>query len=246
MNFINAFRFLTIIPLPLKSPAREENIGRSLAYFPLVGLLIGLLLAGFDRALSLILPQPVVTGLVVASLAVLTGALHLDGFMDSMDGLFLSGGPQRRLEVMKDSRVGSFGVVGAVLLLLLKYLCLQNLPESSRPFALVLMPVLSRWCVVWPVSVFPPAKPQGLAQSFKLGATRGRAVIATLLALAVSMAVFRVQGVIIMAGLFIITMLAALFINRRLSGLTGDSYGAMIEAGDLSVLLLVIILTSPG
>lgn len=246
MSFFNAFRFLTIIPLPAKSQAKDEDIGRSLAYFPLVGLFLGLLLAGIDRALSFVLPVPVVTGLVIASLAVVTGALHLDGFIDSMDGLFLSGKPERRLEVMKDSRVGSFGVAGAFLLLLLKYLSLQNLPESSRLFGLILMPVLSRWCVVWSISLFPYARAEGLGRAFKSRATLVRAVIATLLALAVSFALFKLTGIIIMAGLWIITMFAALFISRRLSGLTGDSYGAIIELGDLVTLLLVLILKSPG
>lgn len=242
MSFFNAFRFLTIIPLPIKSPAKDENIGRSLAFFPLVGLFIGLLLAGIDRALSFILPPPVVTGLVIASLAVVTGALHLDGFIDSMDGLFIGGSPEKRLEVMKDSRVGSFGVAGAFLLLLLKFLSLENLPESSRLFSLMLMPALSRWCVVWPIFLFPSARPQGLGQAFKSRAFWSRVILATLFMLAISIVLFRFKGIIIMAGVWIITMLAALFINRRLSGLTGDSYGAIIELGDLAVLLILLVL----
>lgn len=245
MNFFNAFRFLTIIPLPIKAPGKVEDMGRSLVFFPLVGLFIGLLLAAIYWALSFILPLPVVTGLVIAALAVITGALHLDGFIDSMDGLFISGSPEKRLEVMKDSRAGSFGVAGAFLLLLLKFLSLENLPESSRLFSLILMPVLSRWCVVWPLSLFPYARPQGIGHAFKSQANWSRVIIATLLAAAISIAIFKLQGIIIMAGLWIITMLAALFINRRLSGLTGDSYGAIIELGDLSVLLLILILASP-
>lgn len=220
-------------------------MGRSLVFFPLVGLFIGLLLAAIYWALSFILPLPVVIGLVIAALAVITGALHLDGFIDSMDGLFIGGSPEKRLEVMKDSRAGSFGVVGAFLLLLLKFLSLENLPESSRLFSLILMPVLSRWCVLWPLSLFPYARPQGLGKAFKFQATWSRVIIATLLAAAISIAIFKLQGIIIMAGLWIIIMLAALFINRRLSGLTGDSYGAIIELGDLSVLLLILILASP-
>lgn len=245
MNFFNAFRFLTIIPLPIKAPGKVEDMGRSLIFFPLVGLFIGLLLAAIYWALSFILPLPVVTGLVITALAVITGALHLDGFIDSMDGLFISGSPEKRLEVMKDSRAGSFGVAGAFLLLLLKFLSLENLPESSRLFSLILMPALSRWCVVWPLSLFPYARPQGLGKTFKFQATWSRVIIATLLAAAISIAIFRFKGIIIMAGLWIIAMLAALFINRRLSGLTGDSYGAIIELGDLSVLLLILILASP-
>lgn len=245
MSFFNAFRFLTIIPIPVKTPASDEQMGRSLAFFPLVGLFIGLLLAAIYWALSFILPFPVITGLVITALIIITGALHLDGFIDSLDGLFISGSPEKRLEVMKDSRTGSFGVAGAFLLLLLKFLSLENLPESSRLFTLILMPVLSRWCVVWPLSLFPYARPQGLGKAFKFQATWSRVITATLLAAAISLAIFKLQGIIIMAGLWIITTLAALFISRRLSGLTGDSYGAIIELGDLSVLLLILILASP-
>ncbi len=242
MNFINAFRFLTIIPLPLRTSSKDTEIGQSLTFFPLVGLFIGLLLAGIYWTLSFILPIPVVTGLVIASLALVTGALHLDGLIDSLDGLFIGSSPEKRLEVMKDSRVGSFGVAGAFLLLLLKYLSLENLPESSRLFSIILMPVLSRWCAVWPIFLFPYARPQGLGQAFKSRATLSRILTATLLAMAISLAIFKFKGIIIMAGLWIVIMLAALFVNRRLSGLTGDSYGALIELGDLVVLILVLVL----
>lgn len=242
MSFFNAFRFLTIIPVPVKGPEKEDPIGHSLAYFPLVGLFIGLLLAGIDRSFSFILPHPVVTGFVIASLVTITGALHLDGFIDSMDGLFICGSSEKRLEVMKDSRAGSFGVAGAFLLLLIKYLSLENLPQSVQLFGLILMPALSRWCVVWPIIIFPSARPWGLGQSFKSRANWSRAIAATLFAMAIAIALFKLKGLIIMAGLWIISMLAALFINRRLSGLTGDSYGAIIEIGDLVSLLLVLII----
>lgn len=215
-------------------------MGRSITFFPLVGLFIGAILAGINWVLFLILPSPVVTGLLIASLVVITGALHLDGFMDSMDGLFIGGSAEKRLEVMKDSRVGSFGVAGAFLLLSLKYLSLENIPEPNRIFSLLIMPVLSRWCVVWPMVILPYARSQGLGYTFKSRATITRAIAATIITLAIAFAFFKISGIFIMTGLWLIIMLSALFIKNRISGLSGDSYGALIELGDLTVLILLL------
>lgn len=242
MSFFNAFRFLTIIPIPFKSSLKQEDFGRSLVFFPVAGLFIGLVLAGLDWTLSYIFSDAVVVGLVLVALAVITGALHLDGLIDSMDGLFVRGGPEKKLEVMKDSRAGSFGVVGAFLLLLLKYLSLATMPQPDRLYALMLFPALSRWCVAWAIFLFPYARLHGLGQSFKSASSWPRVIIATILALIISLVIFRFQGVLIMAGLWVLIMLAALFISRKLSGLTGDSYGALIELGDMAVLLFILIL----
>ena len=109
---------------------------------------------GIDRGLSLILPSVVVNALLIVVLIILTGALHLDGFIDTCDGL-AGDSPQRRLEIMSDSQVGAFGIVGVCGLLLLKYVALLSLPDTLRLAGLLLMPALSRWTMAYAIFAFP-------------------------------------------------------------------------------------------
>jgi len=120
LSFLAAFQFLTSIPLP----------GRR--YFPVVGLIIGLILAGLNWLLSLILPSAVVNALLIVVLVIITGALHLDGFVDTCDGIAGHKAVEDRWRVMHDSRAGAFGIVGVVLLLLVKYVSLFILMPAPQ------------------------------------------------------------------------------------------------------------------
>src|SRR5438067_1999685 len=108
---LTAVRFLTILPLSVRRPTRPHELGPAEAFFPFAGLLIGALLVGIDWLLSSIASGLVVDVLLVAAVAAVTGALHLDGVVDTFDGVFAPGGPARRLEIMRDPRAGSFGVI---------------------------------------------------------------------------------------------------------------------------------------
>ena len=115
-----ALQFLTVIPMRRHFTQRE--IGRSSVHFPIMGLGIGAALFGLDRLFDLFLPTALGSALLIVALVLLTGANHLDGFMDSCDGMVAGRSPQERLAIMRDSRVGSFGVVGVLCLLLVKYI----------------------------------------------------------------------------------------------------------------------------
>jgi len=130
LSFLAALRFLTVIPLPGRREVRQGEIGHSIVYFPVVGVIIGLVLAGLSWLLSLILPSMVVNALLLVALVVITGALHLDGFIDTCDGLGTHQTPEARWRIMSDSRVGGFGIIGAVLLLLVKYVSLNSVPGA--------------------------------------------------------------------------------------------------------------------
>ena len=123
-----AFQFLTIIPLPFGFRCEKEDLGRSTAFFPLVGLAIGGLLAGANWLISPWIARPLCDALLITLLALITGALHLDGLADVCDGLAARGGRERFLAVMKDSQVGAVGAVGLVLGLLLKWQALAAVP----------------------------------------------------------------------------------------------------------------------
>ncbi len=236
MNFLAALGFLTVLPVGRR--AGPAQLGRSLPYFPVVGLFLGLVLAGLDWLLGrAALPLGVVNALLIAALALLTGALHLDGLMDTCDGLGGMKTPQERWQVMKDSRVGAFGVLGLALVLLVKYAALGSLPRRS--YALALMPVLGRWAGALAIFAFPYAKPQGLGRAFKEQATASHFAVGTLIALAISLALFRGPGLIYLAATGVLALALGRFFRGRFSGLTGDCYGAIIEVSEVFALLLL-------
>jgi len=215
-----------------------------------VGLIIGLLLAGLNWLLGWFLPMAVVNVLLIVFLAVISGALHLDGLADTCDGIASGKTPEERWQVMRDSRVGSFGIVGVCCLLLVKYVSLNNVPQSLVMTSLVLMPVISRWAMVYAIFVYPYAKPSGLGKVFKQGVNWLKFVMATLIALAVAAALARLAGLaIILAiipGIWVIVVIMATYLKRKFSGLTGDTYGAINEVAEVGVLLLVCLLAQVG
>ena len=145
---LSALHFLTTIPLLPQRPYSHAEFGRAVGFFPLVGLLIGGILAGLNALLKLAFPPAVAAALTLTAWVALTGALHLDGLLDSLDGLLGGHDAATRLEIMKDERVGAFGFAGGVLLLLVKFAALNDLPAAQMLPALILAPVLPQKCVV--------------------------------------------------------------------------------------------------
>jgi len=238
LGFWAAFQFLTIFPTPLHHDADAKVFGESLAYFPLVGLILGAILFGLQYGLNLLLPAPVTNALVIMALVILTGAHHLDGLIDTCDGVFAGKTVKRRLAIMADTRIGTFGIAGAILVLLLKYASLSAVPMLP---ALLLMPTLSRWAMVVAIFTFPYAKSSGMGLAFKQGATWQRLAIATAIALVAAVVLLTWRGLVLMTALCAIIFGTAVYLNCRLRGLTGDTYGAINELAEVSVLLLLII-----
>ena len=240
MGFWAALQFLTIFPTPLRHEVSVKTCGQSLPYFPLVGLILGAILFGLHYGLSLILPSSVITALLIIALVILTGAHHLDGFIDTCDGVFVGKSKKKRLAIMSDTRVGAFGIVGVVLLLLLKYVSLLSVPLILP--ALLLMPTLSRWTMVTVISTFPYAKRSGMGLPFKQGATWQRLTVATVIALIIAIALLKWWGLALMGILWLIIFGIASSFRARLGGLTGDNYGAINELAEVLVLLLLILI----
>jgi adenosylcobinamide-GDP ribazoletransferase len=240
LELLAAIQFLTILPIRRNFTAGQ--IGRSTVCFPLVGITIGLLLLGLYYVLSLVLPAGPVNILLLAALVLISGGLHLDGLADTMDGMAGSRTPERRLEIMHDSRIGGIGAVGLVLFLIIEYVSLNNIPDRWMPFTLLLAPTVSRWAMVNSIFIFPYARDSGLGKAFKQGVRWWDLLLATLTTLFLAVVLFQIAGLIIMAGVWIIITLAALYFKRQLHGLTGDTYGAINEIAFIAVLLVINIL----
>jgi adenosylcobinamide-GDP ribazoletransferase len=240
LGFLAALQFLTILPIRRNFTVLE--IGRSSASFPLIGLLIGLFLAGISLLLDRILPSSVVNVILVAGLAICSGALHLDGLADTLDGIAGHRTPEQRLEIMRDSRIGGFGAIGVALFLIIEYVLLDSLTGSPRLFALILAPALSRWSMVDAIFAYPYARTDGLGKAYKDSVRWPQMTAATAVAIAVSILLFKISGLVIIAANWIIITLLANFLKNRLNGLTGDTYGAINEIATASVFLLVILM----
>lgn len=165
--FFIALQFLTRIKLVNQTDWSVEDFGKSVVAFPYVGLIIGLFLAILYGILSLFIPRlPLILIIVVAEF-LLTGGLHADGLMDTSDGLFSGREKERKLEIMKDSHVGSFGVVAFIFVTLLKWQLLAAIPSAEFiPMALIMMPLMSRWTMVFSIRAYPYARKEGMGAAF--------------------------------------------------------------------------------
>jgi adenosylcobinamide-GDP ribazoletransferase len=233
----SALQFLTRLPVP----AGDYRLEAGLVWFPVVGFLLGGILAAVDWALRSQEVSPlVISVVVVVLLLVLTGALHADGLMDTCDAVFAHATPERRLEIMRDPRVGAFGVVGLVCLVALKISAVEALSSPIRPQLLILAPGLGRWAIVMLATVFPYGRLEGLGAPLKAAATPRMLIVASVLP---------VVGCLALGPLGIacggVAALAAWslgrWLMRLLPGLTGDCYGAVCEV----VEALVWIIAAP-
>jgi adenosylcobinamide-GDP ribazoletransferase len=240
LGLLAALQFLTL--LPIKRNFNVKQIGNATVFFPVVGVLIGGLLVGLDRLLSLGLPPSVVNVLLVTVLALVSGGLHLDGLADTLDGVGGQHTPQERLAIMKDSRIGGFGAVGIALVLLIQYVTLNNIPASIKMYTLLLFPTLSRWAMVNAIFVYPYARPSGLGKAFKAGLMGLHYALDTVFALMVAVMLFKLGGLVIMAAAWLTADGTCLYLKSKLGGLTGDTYGAVNEFVSLAVLIAINIM----
>ncbi len=239
IGFLAALQFLTILPPLIRRQFTPKELGAAVGWFPGVGALVGLCLAIADPLLALVLPQTLRAGFVLAIWVLLTGALHLDGVLDTCDGLFGGWTPDKRLEILRDERIGAYALVGGILLMLLKFSALLSL--QPRWEALLLAPILGRWSMSLSIVVFPYARAQGLGREMKEHAGWQEAVFASGLALFVAWIVGQQLGLIALASAAVAMLLIAFYAMRTIQGLTGDIYGAINEVVELVVLVTVVI-----
>ncbi len=232
-----ALQFLTVMPPLVRRAPRTADLGRCEAFFPLVGLLLGASLAVVDQALTPFVASLVRDVALVAVLAVLTGALHLDGVVDTFDGLFTGATPERRLEVMRDPRAGSYGVVAVVLLVALKVAALGSLPPALRAPALIVAPCLGRWGIVLATGAFAYARPEGMGRDFKASVRPTHVIVAGAIALGAAGTMGGASGLFVWTGGSLVVLLAGQWIAGRLGGLSGDVYGAICEITEAGVLV---------
>lgn len=238
-GFLAAIGFLTVLPVH----GDEAQLKKAPSYFPLAGLLIGVLLIIADSIFSFALPSLPAAFLVVAFLCLLTGMMHLDGLADTADSLGAHT-PEDRLKVMKDLSTGVFGATALVLLLIGKIALLASLQGSFRLSILLLMPVIARWTMLALISTSAYVRRQGLGKVFTEGG-RGIALL-TNGSLIIGLSVFSL-GWYSLPLLFLIVAIPAFLSQafvRLFGGITGDTLGASCEISELMVLLTASTMAS--
>ncbi|QPJ65620.1 MAG: adenosylcobinamide-GDP ribazoletransferase [Candidatus Nitrohelix vancouverensis] len=234
MNFLSAIGFLTTLPVPNKA-FRED--GRQILYFPLVGLIIGVLLYAVDSIAAMILPHPLRAAVDVAFLTLISGGLHLDGLADCADGLFSHRDRERSLEIMKDSRIGVMGALALILCLLLKYASLISICGSAAAVWLIAAPAFARASLsVGLVTMSHARAEKGLGNYLY---QKGNYALLALcpLALVIPFADGIVEACVAIGGAILITSVTLGWFKSRLGGVTGDALGALSEILETFILV---------
>ena len=237
--FLIAFQFLTIIPLPVALRCDKDDLGRSTAFFPLVGGAIGALLAWADWLIFPWIARPLCDALLITLMTLMTGALHLDGLADVCDGLAARGGRERFLAVMKDSQVGAIGAVGLVLGLLLKWQALVAMPAEFKWQALLIFPALARFGQVLTMTGARHARQDGLGAAFVQGSGGWSLLSAFVMVAVAGFYLLGLTGIIALAAVCLLTVAGRTFFLRKLGGLTGDTIGCISELNEILALIVI-------
>ena len=272
-GFLLLLSFMTRIPMP-KTEYDEEKLGKSMKYFPVVGIIVGLILLFFcivftfifkNLTYSAVLPLMIIV--VILTDLITTGALHLDGLADTFDGIFSYRSKHKMLEIMKDSRLGSNGALALILYFLLKFVLLFSLTIESREAAIYVImtyPVVARFCSVVSCASSPYARGSGMGKTFVDNTKTCGLIVATVITLLYTVGMvfipfifftnyslsiqFIIQTILV---ILVIVALSALFayafsklIERKIGGITGDTLGALLEISSLVYIFLILVM--PG
>ncbi|MCU4576814.1 adenosylcobinamide-GDP ribazoletransferase [Acinetobacter courvalinii] len=235
-----ALQFLTVLPIELKTMPSAKQNGQAMLFYPLVGVLLGLILFAFAMLLAK-LPIILSAALILVLWIWLTGGLHLDGLADTADawvGGF--GDPERTLNIMKDPACGPIGVLSLVVLCLLKFVALYVLLEQHMAAFLIVLPMLGRSVPLFLFLTTPYIRAQGLGRSITDFMPKKRLWMVFVITIAL-LCMFKWLGLIVLlVFLVMLFYIRSLFI-KRIGGITGDTVGAAIELAETAVLLSTVI-----
>jgi adenosylcobinamide-GDP ribazoletransferase len=242
-----ALKFLTVFPVPHRLAGGLKELRRSVYFFSLVGLLIGILAAIVDRLLAQVLPELISAVLVVLVLLVASGGLHFDGLLDTADGLFSARPQERMLEIMRDSRTGSMGVVAGISVFALKVSCIASLPADHKWQVILLMPLCGRASLVGAMALGPYARSGGgLGTAFAAPPKTAVLIAALVVGAVASLLLGLLTGLLITAAATLATFCLSRYIRKKISGWTGDTLGATCEAVELVPPLVFCALAKGG
>jgi adenosylcobinamide-GDP ribazoletransferase len=233
-NLISALQFITILPL---GKTESFDPPKMVPYFPLVGILLGLMVALFDSVVLRMWPPPVVALLDVMLLAVLTAAFHIDGLGDTADGLLGPRSRDKALEIMKDSRIGTMGLVAILFGLALKWGGLANL-NAHRSILLIIIPAYARTTILFGMRYLPYGRPDGTGKPFFSEKISLKHFWGLILPIGLSL-LLGFKAIWLNLAFVIILAMILLFYKKRMGCITGDMLGAMVEITEAGLFLMI-------
>lgn len=242
-SLILMLQFFTRLPINLEIKMEKDIISKGIYYFPVIGMLIGLI-SYFVYFLLSYVNLDVASFFAVLALVLVTGGLHIDGLSDTFDGFFSGRSKERVLEIMKDSRVGTFGVVGIIFDVLLKYIIIKNISKDFVLTSLVFSCGIARLGASFLIAFGKSARPGGLGDLFASSSKKKYFYISAIL--------FSVLGIVLvgipfMVALSISTLFVLYFMKHSykvIGGLTGDVYGATIELVEIISLFIFMVVST--
>lgn len=240
-SFLLALQLLTRIPVRIKGEIGPGEMTDSVTMYSLVGLVVGGLMALAYYLVFLLLPAPLPACLAVVLALFLTGGLHVDGLMDTADGMFSGRSREAALAIMKDSRVGSMGVMACVLALVIKIVAINSLATTHIYQLLLLTPVVARTAMVLAMRYPYARQGEGVGSPFAGKVKVTQVLASAVLALLLSALVLGIEGLTLIAISWVISMSVTWWLTQRLSGMTGDTYGFINEITEISFLLLALM-----
>lgn len=242
-DFLTGLQFLTRISIQTKKQWSLDSFSRSVKFFPIIGGIIGLLLTGIvygaQNFWGVKLPLHLMAVSIILFEIIITGGLHCDGLMDTVDGVFSGKSRERMLEIMKDSRVGAFGAMSFCLLIVMKYSLILDIEPMLLPIAIFVMPIIGRTAVVMAITLYPYARADGLGKGLSQCEHKNTLYIAGIIAILLLVPFGKL--VLLSSGVAIaFAILVAEYVNKRLGGLTGDVYGAVVELTELVALVVFL------
>jgi len=231
--------FLTVLPVANPNGSPGARLGR--AYFPAIGALVGLAAGAVFVVASAITTPLLGAAAAIALLCLLTGAIHLDGLADSADGLLARGDAAHRLEVMRDPRLGSYGVTAIAVVLLLDVAALSSMSPARGLAALVIAGALSRLATLAVITFVPYVRSIGLGVAAWDVRRRGLDLMVGVLSAALVCALDWKRALVALPLVAVTALLLVALARRRVGGATGDVCGATAELCQLAVLLVFAV-----
>ena len=236
-----ALAFLTILPVSPRRAVARESVAESFAWFPICGFMIGAALAAEDWLLGFMFARTLRSILIILSLTVLTGAVHLDGLADAADALGAGRDRERALAIMRDSAIGSFGAIALFFVLALKTVALAAIAGHRRSAALYLAPGLARWAMVAVSRGLDYLRAEGAGSALLEADAKRSVAFASITTLAAVLLVPSRRMLAACAAAAIATLALRGFYRRWLGGVTGDLIGA---AGEIVEAIVFVVMAA--
>ena len=244
--FILMIQFFTTIPLKTSIEIKEEDFSKGLPYFPLVGLIIGLFNYIIFHISTFINIEFLSVVFWILANIIITGGLHLDGLADTCDGLLSSRNKEKMLEIMKDSRIGTNGVLAIIMDLLIKLGLMISLPANLRPLAIISSVVLGKTIMLVLIYTTPYGRKNGIGGLFYKGISKISVAIGSMIGVIIIIAIHSLKIIPILLLCIVPIAFYRKFVINKIDGITGDTLGAANELAEILFLFYIIVFERVG